>query len=159
MTIETFARHYRATCEGCGLPDWTVRGGMKLSIRTRQAPGTMGYGRPRDPTTTVWVCSEFCGWQTLAIGTMGKDTCKWPIRFKEFISANPRLLDRAKVGQTVTKLETQVPENAGSFQGGKARIVYQHDVPVFVTQKRGRPRKHEDNAERQRAYRRRAKPT
>jgi len=147
----------RFSCESCGLPSWAASsGGLKVTVRVK-AENKMR----RDRSRKVWVCSEDCAWCVLAVAEMGKGSHRWPISLAEFKRQN-RGLFLSALGR-LDRYETTL--SGPHKQRGCKTLIAESGTPVSDSQKRGfrnakrasggRPRKHETDAARQRAYRQR----
>jgi hypothetical protein len=143
-------------CVNCALPSNCLSTpGRKIAIQSRPENGFQ-----KERKRTVWVCTDECAHQALAIAKYGPSTHKWPIRLAQFRAMNPL---RPISGQTVTKTIAETRINSGSEDANfPGRLLPHHDL-VSVTpkgrlrRKGGRPRtwrsEAEGNRQRQRAYR------
>jgi len=106
-------------CHNCGLPNWAIsRQGITLRLRLKAE----GSFRGRDRRLTVWCCGEDCAWQALAIAAMGPETHKWPIRFREFISLNPELLEQSEVRSDCNETPISDPHKQRGCEGAKTEV-------------------------------------
>ena len=62
-------------CHNCGLPERSLsQDGQSIQIQLEK-----GYGEKRPRKSTVWVCTEECAIQALAVSKYGHQTSKWPV--------------------------------------------------------------------------------
>jgi hypothetical protein len=69
-------------CHGCGLPENGKGRDLTITVKPEN-----GFQRTRK--TQVWVCSNECAWQTLAIARYGNAPSRWPVTLAQFRAANP----------------------------------------------------------------------
>ncbi len=140
-------------CFNCGLPTDRVSGKGRILVLSLK-PGNRFC---RQTKRTVWVCSDDCAFQTLAISKYGTATHKWPVTLAQFKATNPLPLSEdchrpETIAERRINSGSSEPENklldqpyldlvSGRKSGRKTRIG-------------GRPRKWKSDAERKRAYRR-----
>jgi hypothetical protein len=142
-------RTVNKVCHNCGLPSHAISGaGVEIRLRLK---ADKPY-RHRDRHTRIWCCRESCAWQALAIAAMGPATHKWQISLQDFVSRDPGLLERSKVGLDRYETPFADPHKQRGCEGSKSENDPPPRCPSFVTPT-GRPRLYSSNAERQRAYR------
>ena len=72
-----------AACHMCGIPDGgTDRG------RVVEVIGKAQFGDKRARKSTVWVCSNECAHQALAVSKYGPASSKWPVTLAQFRKLN-----------------------------------------------------------------------
>jgi hypothetical protein len=133
----------------CGLPSWSVTGGITTRLRVKAS-----YGQKSDRWHTVWCCSNDCAIQSHAVAEMGPATRHWPVTLAEYAALNR---DRI-LGSDRTETIAEPRENSGSAEAKNEIVDPEVNPGVSVRQKRpgGRPRKWQSEAARLRAYRREA---
>src|SRR5215831_5874371 len=94
-------------CHNCSLPcDCLSSPGRKITIQTKPENGFQ-----RERKRTVWVCTDECAYQALAISKYGPAASRWPIRLAQFRAMNPL---PPISGHTVTETISQTRINSGS---------------------------------------------
>lgn len=69
-------------CENCGLPE----GALTTAGFTTQIVRPAENKFQRDRKAKVWVCSEECGIQALAVSKYGASTHSWPVPLSQLRS-------------------------------------------------------------------------
>jgi hypothetical protein len=75
-------------CENCGLPE----GALLSKGFTAQIVRPAENNFQRERKATVWVCSEECGVQALAISKYGSKSSTWPVPLAKLRSLLKRQL-------------------------------------------------------------------
>lgn len=147
------------SCENCGLPTWVVGSqGILLKLETQKR-----FGKTRCTKHTVWVCSEECAYQALAVARYGNAASKWPVTLVQFRAMTDlKPFTVPDEGSDVTKSTLQDVDSTGpktglfSIVAPEAIIRAEGEFPL--QKRRGRPRKEFSlsGAERARRHRQKA---
>jgi hypothetical protein len=143
-------------CSNCGLPSWgTNSKGFCLKLKTKPR-----FGKTRCTKHTVWVCSEECAYQALAVARYGPAASRWPVTLAQFRSMTDlKPFTVPDEGSDVTKSTLQDVDSTGPKTGLFSIMAPEAMEGMeggFPSQKqRGRPRKESrlSGAERTRRYR------
>ena len=146
-------------CSTCGLPPWgTNSKGFCLKLETKPR-----FGKTRCTRHTVWVCSEECAYQALAVARYGPAASRWPVTLAQFRSMTDlKPFTVPHEGSDVTKSTLQDVDSTGpkiglfSIVAPEAIIRAEGEFPL--QKRRGRPRKEFSlsGAERARRHRQKA---
>ena len=143
-----------ATCYNCGLPGASLRARVQLRAEN-------SYRRPKPQLLRF--CNQRCAVETMFLQLPTKSTRESITRF---LGSNPVTFAEFSSVTTVEVVEDGLDRyekasgtciNSGAEEGEVEEVTLPHIPPEFRNARgpRGRPRKWESRAEKQRAYRRR----
>ncbi len=148
-----FARRHE-NCFNCGLPSDSVAGEGRTLVLLVKAANRFC----RQTKQTVWLCSDACAIQTLAIAKYGPATHKWPTSLAQFRAMNP-LPPSDGCHRPETIAGSRMNGGSAELEKGFLDLPYVDLVSgrksARKTRLGGRPRKWKSEAERKRTFRRR----
>lgn len=90
-------------CHNCGLPQGALEGSKGREIQI-ELKAENAYRRNRK--VSVWVCTDECGVQGLAVSKWGKAASHWPVTLAQFRATKP-----LEKGSFVAQAEKRVRYN------------------------------------------------